>query len=120
MTSNAPSRTSCANSLEFTPIWRNRAFAETLCCLPVDRSSTTVPPNPSARKRSATCEPMNPAPPVTRTLGNVGRISLLQIGARLLLQREQVPCRVDNTKATPIGGGRFESHTRFVQELVHQ
>src|SRR5450759_3899965 len=87
---------------------------------PVERSSTTVTSNPLARRRSTTCEPMNPAPPVTRTLGNVGRISFLRIGARLVLQREQVARRVDNSEAPPIGGRRLQSHTRLVQELVHQ
>ena len=74
-TSKRLSRTSSANSCEFTPICRNRALSGTFGRFPVERSSTTVTSNPRARKRSATCEPMNPAPPVTRTLGNVGRIS---------------------------------------------
>ena len=32
---------------------------------PVRKSSTIVTSTPSARRRSARCEPMNPAPPVT-------------------------------------------------------
>ena len=35
---------------------------------PVDRSSTLITRWPSASRRSARCEPMNPAPPVTRTV----------------------------------------------------
>ena len=34
---------------------------------PADRSSTTVTQAPSATNRSTRCEPMNPAPPQTRT-----------------------------------------------------
>src|SRR6266852_142123 len=120
MTSKPPSRTRFANSFEFTPISRKRAFTGTFSRFPVERSSTTDTSNPLARKRSATCEPMKPAPPVTRTLGNVGRISSLLIGVGLVFQREQVARCVDNPQATPVGSSRFQSDTRFVQKLVHQ
>src|SRR5712692_10214242 len=43
--------------------------AARLSTLPVERLSTTVTRCPSATRRSARCEPMNPAPPVIRNLG---------------------------------------------------
>ena len=52
------SRTSARRS--FQPGWRFSAK-------PVDRSSRMRTSQPSRAKRSATWEPMNPAPPVTRT-----------------------------------------------------
>ena len=36
--------------------------------VPVERSSTTTTSSPSASRRSTTCEPMKPAPPVTRRM----------------------------------------------------
>ena len=42
---------------------------------PVDRSSTLITRWPSASSRSARCEPMNPAPPVTRTVRHAANLS---------------------------------------------
>ena len=42
------------------------AAAGTCSRLPFERSSTTCTSSPRARSASTTCEPMNPAPPVTR------------------------------------------------------
>src|SRR5439155_619927 len=49
----------------------SRASGGTLLADPVDRSSTTHTPWPSATRRSTMWEPMNPAPPVTSTRGPV-------------------------------------------------
>src|ERR1041385_2442843 len=50
-----------------TSITRSSARGFTFARLPVERSSTTVTRSPRAINASAMCEPMNPAPPVTRT-----------------------------------------------------
>src|SRR5487761_1987507 len=44
---------------------RRSAAGSTRSALPEERSSMTVTLRPSARSASTTCEPMNPAPPVT-------------------------------------------------------
>ena len=46
----------------------SRAAGGTDWRLPVERLSTTTTSWPAEMQRSTTCEPMNPAPPVTRTL----------------------------------------------------
>src|SRR5882724_8655396 len=53
-------------------IIRNRGCADTrlrFSSRPVEQSSITTTTLPSASRRSTKCEPMNPAPPVTRTCG---------------------------------------------------
>ena len=64
-TFSAPRRASKSN-VRRSPS-TNRAFAGTRSRTPVERSSRIVTRDPAARKASARCEPMNPAPPVTRT-----------------------------------------------------
>src|SRR5262249_1249622 len=46
---------------------RNSAASLTYSGRPVERSSSTSTPSPRSTRASTTCEPMKPAPPVTRT-----------------------------------------------------
>lgn len=74
MMSNFPSRTTLAadgeqmsSSMKVTPSGR-------LTRLPEERSSRTVTAEPWLRKARTTCEPMNPAPPVTSTFSIDGEL----------------------------------------------
>src|SRR5579871_3647832 len=60
-------RTRWAASGERTSTRSKRAAGLTLASRPPDRSSTTTTSSPRAQSASVVCDPMNPAPPVTRT-----------------------------------------------------
>src|ERR1700682_5692170 len=134
MTSKFSSVTSRTNSGEFTLISWSFAAAGTFSRFPEEKSSTIVTSHSFSRKRSATCEPMNPAPPVTRTLGIEisalrgrrvlrlgGRVGMLRrAGIPSLSQCEEVSRGIDDTKSATIRRRGLQSHTRLVEELVHQ
>src|SRR5205085_1998392 len=90
---------------------------------------------------------MKPAPPVTRSLGNVcrlvynpgkaiqnGRRSFPDIGrlvehiggavvdniGRLVVESEQIARGIDNTQSAAVRGSSFEPNAWLVQKLVHQ
>src|SRR6185436_20285637 len=88
--------------------------------LPVERSSAISTSYPFSRNRSATCEPMNPAPPVTRTLANVRGIPFPGVVQSPVFQREQISRGINDGEATTVGRGRFQSHAWLMQEFVHQ
>jgi hypothetical protein len=80
MTSNRPSRTTAAASVVVTSISINRAPAGTFSRFPDERLSRIVTPYPAARNASATCDPMNPAPPVTNARCAIYRLSPIGCG----------------------------------------
>src|SRR5215213_6023526 len=61
---------------ERTSSSEKRAPSGTFSRLPLERSSTTMTSWLRSRKRSATCEPINPAPPVSRirTSGDLANV----------------------------------------------
>ena len=78
-----------------------RAGGDVLARRPVERLSSTVTSKPSASSRSVRCEPMNPAPPVTRhVLTAAGATSSPRMSSSVT---RDVPRRV---VASAAGGGR--------------
>src|SRR3989475_11931114 len=78
---------------------------------PVDRSSSTVTSSPAARYASATWEPTNPAPPLTRTRRVIPRPGL---------QPEQLLQRLQQAVAVPHARRPFQHDGGLVQELVQE
>ena len=81
---------------------------------------------PSRRKRSATCEPMKPAPPVTTAVGisaapprAASAASVAGVGA-CSSRREEIARRVDDAEPATVRRRRAQPHRRLVQELVHE
>src|ERR1700693_222692 len=135
MTKKFCSSTSRTSSGELTLISWSFAASGTFSCLPEEKSSTTVTSHSFSRKRSATWEPMKPAPPVTRTLGiEIGSLRGRQVrfcfgdrvgvlsrtGVSSLSECKEVSRGVHDSESATIRGRGLESHTRLVQELIHQ
>src|SRR5688572_13421988 len=76
---------------------------------------------PWERKKSAACEPMKPAPPVTRTFLAIVRVFLRRCSVSgFSFEAEEIACGIDYTEAASIRGRGAQSHTGLVQKLVHQ
>ena len=80
--------------------------------------------HPLAMNTSDTCEPINPAPPVTNTRLLIRVLATADRERRRrrprVLQAKQVPRGVDDAQPTPIGGRGAQAHARLMQEFVHE